>query len=644
MKLFTQPVRIFRLIVLSTIILFPSLVFSQQISSTSEIKRLMEIHQLPQYISNTEVNQFSSYDRTGGNNDGFEGTYSYLYKTPDSSLVLFDAKGKGIIERIWTPTPTDDTLDFYFDQSIKPSFSIKYRDLFSGKVYPFISPVAGQKVGGFYSYMPIPFKNGCKIVFRGKRILFHQFQYRKLDDSFSVKTFNPQFNTEEIKQLQQLAATWNKTSPQVKDHYKQSVQFKTTNADLLPGKSIVLAELKNGGRIVGIELFSANQFEGIENAVDIKISYDNESTPAIYAPVADFFGFAFGKISMKSLLGVDSSSRAYSLIPMPFDKNAKIELIYRNGESIKPVKINAKISYQLTKRNTDKEGKLYVNWKRNIPAIGEPYVFLEGKGKGHYVGTILQSQGRSYTEFTEFFEGDDSTVIDGKNSIHGTGSEDYFNGGWYAQPGGWVEPLGTHLHGCLDYSLPYSRTGGYRFYTLDKLPFNNSIYHSIEHGPEKNNRSVEYTSLAFYYAEKPVEQTSVPTNETSRVFIPDSLTFYARLMDHLSYEGSMKLKDGNAVLEPGESGTTNVNVAELKPGSYRLMLDMVADNSTNSELTVFANGVEKPLLNKFPSQKIMGNFYYTGDIIIDDPSKPIGLTFKSNNYRIALHRVMFIKK
>lgn len=605
----------------------------------------MEIDQLPLYMSNTEVNQFSSYDRTGGNNDGFEGTYSYLYKTPDSSLVVFEAKGKGIIERIWTPTPTDDTLDFYLNQSSIPSFSIKYRDLFSGKVYPFISPVAGHKVGGFYSYMPIPFENGCKIIFRSKRILFHQFQYRKLVDSYTVKTFNPRFNAEEKKQLQQLAETWNKSSPQVKDHYKQPVQIKNTNSTLSPGKSIVLADLKNGGRIVGIELFSASQFEGIENAVDIKISWDNESTPAIYAPVSDFFGFAFGKISMQSLLiGVDSSSRAYCLIPMPFDRNAKIELVYRKGSSKNALKVNAKISYQASKRDTDKEGKLYVNWKRNIPAPGEPYIFLNGKGKGHYVGTILQSQGRTYTEFTEFFEGDDSTVIDGKNSIHGTGSEDYFNGGWYAQPGGWVEPLGTHLHGCLDYSLPYSRTGGYRFYTLDKLPFNQSIYHSIEHGPEKNNRSVEYTSLAFYYAENPVEAILIPTNKTSKVFIPDSLTFYARLMDHLSYEGSMKLKDGNAVLEPGESGITNLNIAELEPGSYRLMLDMVADKSTDTELTISANGDEKILLNKFPSQKIMGNFYYTGDIEIKDPGKPVRLNFKSNNYRIALHRVMFIKK
>lgn len=33
---------------------------------------------------------------------------------------------------------------------------------------------------------------------------------------------------------------------------------------------------------------------------------------------------------------------------------------------------------------------------------------------------------------TLFFEGDDSTYVDNKMRLHGTGSEDYYNGGWYA--------------------------------------------------------------------------------------------------------------------------------------------------------------------------------------------------------------------
>ena len=55
---------------------------------------------------------------------------------------------------------------------------------------------------------------------------------------------------------------------------------------------------------------------------------------------------------------------------------------------------------------------------------------------------------------TLFFEGDDSTYVDNKMRLHGTGSEDYYNGGWYALLDRWDRGNSLPLHGCLDYSLP----------------------------------------------------------------------------------------------------------------------------------------------------------------------------------------------
>lgn len=622
----------------------PLLAQVAQVSTATELERLYRVDQLPVYRNGTEVLQFSTYDRKGGNNDGFEGTYSYLYKTGDSSLVVFDAKGKGVIERIWTPTPTEDTLDFYLDRKATPSFSIRYSDLFSGRVFPFVSPVVGHKVGGFYSYLPIPFEKGCKIVCRGKKLRFHQFQYRRLSDAAQVRSFNPDFSAGEKKQLQAIVTVWNKKTVRARDFYGAAVQVKTTAHTLLPGQSAVLANLQSGGRIVGIELSPADAFESLDQPFDLRITWDDEKSPAIYAPVADFFGYAFGSRSMKSLLlGVDSTNRAYCFLPMPFDRKAKIELLYRAGTGRKtPVNIRANVTYATNPRRPPTEGKLYAAWKRESPPLGQPYVFLQGKGKGHYVGTLLQSQGKTYTEFTEFFEGDDSTVIDGVKALHGTGSEDYFNGGWYAQAGGWVERLGTSLHGCLDYSLPLSRTGGYRFYLTDKLPFNREFYHSIEHGPEKNNRAVTYTSVALYYAPAAIEQTAAPTNATARVFIPDTLTFYARLMDHLTYEGGMHLANGRAVLEAQQEGTTNVNVQELTQGNYRLFLDLEAGTDSTGEIAV-RSGANTAGWNRLTAGKKWGNFYDIRDVKID-PHLPLQLLFRAGNNRVILHRVMLVKK
>ncbi|RYY26222.1 MAG: DUF2961 domain-containing protein [Chitinophagaceae bacterium] len=560
-----------RLIMIAFMLTAARLGFSQQqsINMETELKRLYSIPSLPAYSENSQIGMESSYDRTGRNNDGFEGTYSFIRKNDDGSLVIFEAAGKGVIERIWTPTPTDDTLDFYFDGASSPSYSIMFNDLFSGKVSPFLEPVVGKRVGGWYSYLPIPYNNGIKIVFRGKKMLFHQIQNRSYSGNVQVATFKPQLSDAALSVMKQIQSDWS-AKPTPRRHQADKVNVESKNMTLQPGGTVTLAKIQTGGRIVHLGFTPGDVFAGMENAVDLRITWDGEKVPAVYGPAADFFGYAFGSPSMKSLLSGVDDGKAYCYIPMPFDRSATIELVYRKTKGEQPVlKINSEVGWVEQKRKTG-EGKFYAYWKREVPALGSPYVFLEGKGKGHYIGTLLLSQAKTYNHHTEFFEGDDSTVLDGKSTLHGTGSEDYFNGGWYAQPNGWVERKGAPLSGCLDYSLPLSRTGGYRFYTLDKLPFQKSIYHSIEHGPEHNNRKVEYTSIAMYYAAAPIATGDAPRNESSVIILPDTFSFYPRLMNYVTYEGDAKLAHGDGEIDQAKTGTYVIDVREVPPGKYKL--------------------------------------------------------------------------
>ena len=127
------------------------------VSLASELKPFYDIADLPAYRDETVMGQTSSYDTTGGNDDGFSGRYSYLRRLSDSSLVIFDVQGPGVINRIWTPTPSEDSLDFYIDDTVHAAFTIKYKDLFSGKVFPFITPLCNNQLGGYYCYLPIAF-------------------------------------------------------------------------------------------------------------------------------------------------------------------------------------------------------------------------------------------------------------------------------------------------------------------------------------------------------------------------------------------------------------------------------------------------------------------------------------------------------
>ena len=352
---------------------------------------------------------------------------------------------------------------------------------------------------------------------------------------------------------------------------------------------------------------------------------------------------------MKALLAGATDSKAYCYIPMPFDRSAKLELVYRGiaeNSNLGPLGMKATIYYNNFKRNVDDEGKFYAWLNSTKPPLGKPHVFLDGKGKGHYIGTLLQSQATEFTHFTEFFEGDDVTTIDEVMVMHGTGSEDYFNGGWYAQPGGWVERLGGPLSGCLDYNLPLSRTGGYRFFVSDKMNFTEGIRHTIEHGPENNNREVNYTSVALYYAPRPIANNTPPVNPLTKVFIPDTITFYTRLMRHLTYNGGFEFRNGASIINAGENISMNINVSEVPKGRYKIYLHKIGALVTTVKARIAdAAGIKGWLSIDLPSGNGVQNVL-VGETEITDNSIPVSILFssQSGNPGLAFDRVLFIKQ
>src|SRR5690606_40263638 len=121
-------------------------------------------------------------------------------------------------------------------------------------------------------------------------------------------------------------------------------------------------DIRKGCRINGILLYSDNSFVGFRKQVDIRVSYDGDSVPAVYLPVDDYFGYAFGNVSMQSLLLGTENDINYSYLPMPFDKEAKVELIYRepvSGEQAQPIRIQAEVFLGDRKRDPKTEGKFY---------------------------------------------------------------------------------------------------------------------------------------------------------------------------------------------------------------------------------------------------------------------------------------------
>jgi hypothetical protein len=485
------------------------------------------LDRLPAFKRSVKVASVSTYDRKGGNDDGFNGTYSFVRKEP-GGLVIADLKGPGVIYRIWTPTPTDDVFEFYFDGEAQPRIRIKFIDLFSGKQSPFLSPVVGFGAGGFYSYLPLPYSVSCKIVVKANNIQFYQINYATYPAGSQVESFAAKPDRDFNDHLERARKLFSAVGTDISSYVvAEGARLQTQKAShtLTPGKAVTIFETNKPGRIAGLRLGPANAFIGKGRDVLIKFYWDGESTPSIACPVGDFFGYAWGQPAMKSLVLGTADDTNYIYLPMPFDKSARIELV--SEQTAGPaIDVQSEVKFTNAGRTKD-EGKLYAVWRRENPTLlGQPFTFIETKGRGHVVGFLLQAQGMETGAIPEFFEGDDETTIDGEMTIHGTGSEDFFNGGWYDVPGRWESRVSLPLSGCLDFKRYLGRSGAYRFLLTDAYAYRQGIRSTIEHGPEGNRVPADYAAVTFLYSEnRPTADLGLPKLAERKVHDPERIVF-----------------------------------------------------------------------------------------------------------------------
>ncbi len=487
------------------------------------IQELYRLDRLPFLRQSTRVASISSYDRTGGNDDGFSGRYSFVRKEADT-LVLADLKGPGVIYRVWTPTPSDGLLEFYFDGETQPRVSVKYRDLFLGKHPAFPRPLVGFGAGGYYCYVPMPFAKSCIVRIRAPKTQFYQINYALYGAEAAIASFDPNATGAYLQDRSKAAGLFSSSGQDI-SHFTAppgaKVQATQAKVVVAPGSKKTLFTTKKGGRIVGLRMTPAEAAMGKNRDLLLNISFDGEA-PAVQCPLGDFFGYAWGQPAMQSLLLGTSGSTNYCYFPMPFDRSATIEIV---SERKTPVEINAEILTVPVPRSA-REGKFYALWRRENPTrLNEPYTLLDTTGSGHLVGVILQSQGFESGK-TLFFEGDDQATIDGELTIHGTGSEDFFNGGWYDVPDRWEKRISFPLSGCLGYMKHLGRTGAYRFFLGDAPSYRQSLKQTIEHAGEKNSILTDYCSVALFYSEKrPSAKLSPPPVQERAVLDPQEVLF-----------------------------------------------------------------------------------------------------------------------
>jgi hypothetical protein len=255
----------------------------------------------------------------------------------------------------------------------------------------------------------------------------------------------------------------------------------------------------------------------------LRVTYDGQEDPAILVPLGDFFGVGhsmpanyasvFFTVTAKpeEMLRFGGSCSVNSYLPMPFRRHVRVELINENDV---PYGQYFHVDYELYRQPLpDDIATLHAAWRRSDPCAGwgpdlqtnspetnvpnltgdDNYVVLDVEGAGHYVGcnlSVFHRQGSWWGE------GDDMIFIDDDTwppSLHGTGTEDYFNHAWGMQRQAypWHGAI-VHEGDVPGYSVSY------RFHGPDPVRFTKRIRVTIEHG-HANHLADDWASTAYWY-------------------------------------------------------------------------------------------------------------------------------------------------
>jgi hypothetical protein len=303
------------------------------------------------------------------------------------------------------------------------------------------------------------------------------------------------------------------------------------------GEKRTLFEVNGAGKINHIWITIAPPPENLSrNDIILRMYWDGNEFPSVESPIGPFFGQGWNESypfsSLPLAAGPVDGRGLVSYWTMPFADGAKIEVENQTGRKIDAFyyyidyiemedlsedmgRFCAWYNHELTEALASGENEWNsLGEQGKNPTGKDNYLFLDVKGKGHYVGVnyFVHSPGPMW-----YGEGDDMIFIDGDETptLHGTGTEDYFNTSWC--------PKTLFTHPYYGYARVNNnigwmgRTHVYRFHIADPVYFDKSIRVTIEHG-HNNCLTLDLASVAYWYQQPPLQPLApIPGKEDRKL-------------------------------------------------------------------------------------------------------------------------------
>jgi len=244
----------------------------------------------------------------------------------------------------------------------------------------------------------------------------------------------------------------------------------------------------------------------------LRITFDGKRT--VDAPIGDFFGSGLGEHEVRSLFyAMDDSEDGWytSWWPMPYREAATVELVNGSDQTIESG--DSRVTYAQSSEWAKKlasqgnSGYFRATFERGETTPDRDWIFLDTQGQGKFLGVnaamggTSEGDGSAFGNVRGYLEGDERVHVDGSRTpqLHGTGTEDYYEGGWYFNRGTFSDPMnGNTGHEAGNFGCEFSCDSTYRTMISDAIPFNSSIRFGMEHGGG-NEMPAIYSTVAFWY-------------------------------------------------------------------------------------------------------------------------------------------------
>lgn len=285
-----------------------------------------------------------------------------------------------------------------------------------------------------------------------------------------------------------------------------SLQFKSS-------KRVVVADIKGPGLITMMH-FAYAQGQGqarLNRDLLLRIYWDGETSPSVDCPLVDFFCDPAGTRDVVNTAFVNVRRGFNCYFPMPFQKSARVELVYEGALPAGDALWNAMpcysyVMYRTTDRMPAGDGYFHASWRQQTLKLGlKDYVALEATGRGKFVGwnvTVRRPGSGDYP-----VDENEKFYIDGEKtpSIEFQGLEDSFGFSWGF-------PESENSFPLTGYFPFYKGAAAYRFFAQDAISFDKSLKVAIGFGDTETGfrtafsqygSSLQLSSTVYWYQSSP---------------------------------------------------------------------------------------------------------------------------------------------